>query len=92
MFTKVQKNYYVFSAQKGAYIFIYIDAVLATRFKFKSLAAVARFIRTKIILCHIPRPTMSVSCPIIPEQFFPFPLKIFPISKQFFTICAEIVC
>ena len=23
MFTKVQKNYYVFSAQKGAYIFIY---------------------------------------------------------------------
>ena len=50
MFTKVQKNYYVFSALKGAYIFIYIGAVLATRFKFKSLAAVAFFIRTKIIL------------------------------------------
>lgn len=87
MFTKVQKNYYVFSAQKGAYIFIYIGAALATRFKFKSLAAVARFIRTKIHLCHIPRPTMPVSSPIIPEQFFLFSLKIIPFSKQFFTIC-----
>ena len=87
MFTKVQKNYYVFSAQKGAYIFIYKDTALATRFKFKSLACAARFIRTKINLCHIPRLTISVSRPIIPEQFLPFSLKIFPISKQFFTIC-----
>ena len=86
MFTKVQKNYYVFSAQKGAYIFIYIDATLATRFKFKSLAAVARFIRTKIHLCHIPRPTMPVSSPIIPEQFFLFSLKIFAVPLQFFPV------
>lgn len=87
MFTKVQKNYYVFSALKGAYIFIYIGAVLATRFKFKSLAAVARFIPAKIHLCHIPRPAIPFFCPIIPEQVFTLSLKIFPNRKQFFTIC-----